>query len=272
MREYGQVQVSFWSNPDNVGLSDQGKLLAVYLLTGPHSNGLGCYRLPDGYVVADLGWNEKTVSKGFQELFRIGFCERCETTKYVLIPNFLKWNPVANQNVAKARESEFNRIPKNTSVFSSLCSSLKRFGNHWSNGFETVLKRYAKQEPIQSNPILPKPEPSTEGEGASAPDTPKRKKFTPPSLQEVKDYCAEKGYSFDPDRFIAHYTANGWRVGKNPMKDWKAACVTWQKGEPTRKVDPASHDGKPVKSSADLEAEARQTAERFKDLLGDESA
>lgn len=155
MREYGQIQCSFWSDPDAQGLSDDGKLLACYLMTGPHSNGIGCYRLPDGYIQADLGWTQQRVSKGFAELFQIGFSERCETTFFVLIPKFLKWNPIANGNVAKAREKEFEAISKKASVFAKLCDSLARFGNHWANGFETVLKEYAKQEPT-----LPEPEPT----------------------------------------------------------------------------------------------------------------
>lgn len=52
--------------------------------------------------------------------------------------------------------------------------------------------------------------------------------FVPPSEQEVADYIAEKGYHFDAGAFISFYTSNGWMVGKNKMKDWKAACKTWE--------------------------------------------
>jgi hypothetical protein len=147
MREYGQVQCSFWADSDIQSLSDQGKLLAAYLLTGPHSNGIGCYRLPYGYVQADFGWDAETVSKGFAELFEIGFCKRCESTDFVLIPKFIKWNPVANPNVAKSRQKEFEAIPKKASIYNELSHCLLAFGNHWANGFETLLKGYAEQDP-----------------------------------------------------------------------------------------------------------------------------
>jgi hypothetical protein len=52
-----------------------------------------------------------------------------------------------------------------------------------------------------------------------------------PTLEEVKAYCAERKNSVDPQRFIDYYSANGWRVGKNPMKDWKAAVRTWERNE-----------------------------------------
>lgn len=61
-------------------------------------------------------------------------------------------------------------------------------------------------------------------------------RFRAPTVEEVRQHCREKGYAFDPEAFVAFYESNGWRVGKNPMKSWKAACVTWQRREgPTGK-------------------------------------
>ena len=58
---------------------------------------------------------------------------------------------------------------------------------------------------------------------------PKREsRFVPPTLEEVKDYEAQKGYTFSAEKFWGYYESNGWRVGKNPMKSWHGACVTWQ--------------------------------------------
>lgn len=56
-------------------------------------------------------------------------------------------------------------------------------------------------------------------------------RFIPPTLEEISAYIAEKGYSVDPERFMAYYESNGWRVGRNPMKSWRAALVTWERGE-----------------------------------------
>ena len=57
------------------------------------------------------------------------------------------------------------------------------------------------------------------------------KRFTAPSLEEVKEYCEERKNNVDAERFIDYYTANGWKVGKNPMKDWKAAVRTWERND-----------------------------------------
>lgn len=56
-------------------------------------------------------------------------------------------------------------------------------------------------------------------------------KFKKPTLKELQSYCQEKGYTFDADAFIDYYESNGWRVGRNPMRSWKAACSTWQRKE-----------------------------------------
>lgn len=53
----------------------------------------------------------------------------------------------------------------------------------------------------------------------------------PPTVDEVAAYCREKGYSIDAEHFVSYYESNGWRVGKNPMKDWRAACRTWARNE-----------------------------------------
>ena len=58
-------------------------------------------------------------------------------------------------------------------------------------------------------------------------------KFSPPTLEEVRDYCIERRNNVDPQRFMDYYTSNGWRVGKNPMRDWKAAVRNWERGDKT---------------------------------------
>ena len=52
-----------------------------------------------------------------------------------------------------------------------------------------------------------------------------------PTLDEVSAYIRERGYTFDAEEFVAFYESNGWYVGRRKMKDWKMACVTWQKRE-----------------------------------------
>ena len=55
-----------------------------------------------------------------------------------------------------------------------------------------------------------------------------RRTFVPPTLDEVKAYCSERNNDVDPEKWHNHYEAVGWKVGKNPMKDWKAAVRKWE--------------------------------------------
>lgn len=55
-------------------------------------------------------------------------------------------------------------------------------------------------------------------------------RFLPPTLDEVADYCAQKNYNIDPEKFFNYYESNGWMVGKNKMKNWRAAVSNWAKG------------------------------------------
>ena len=65
--------------------------------------------------------------------------------------------------------------------------------------------------------------------GKVSKDIEPQKRFTAPALEEVKAYCVERKNNVDAERFINYYTANGWKVGKNPMKDWKAAVRSWER-------------------------------------------
>jgi hypothetical protein len=64
------------------------------------------------------------------------------------------------------------------------------------------------------------------------------------SIEEVSAYCQERGNKVDPQAWLDRYTANGWRVGRNPMKDWTAAVRQWERNDLGRSKPAAQ--GKPV--------------------------
>lgn len=59
-------------------------------------------------------------------------------------------------------------------------------------------------------------------------DPKKAKRFVPPTEEEVKAYCEERNNAVNPLKFISHYQSKGWKVGKEPIKDWKAAVRYWE--------------------------------------------
>ena len=86
-------------------------------------------------------------------------------------------------------------------------------------GCQTVAKRlpqYSKdKDSIEENSI----------------DSTPQKRFAKPTIEEVEAYCQERNKGVDAQRWYDYYSSNGWKVGKNPMKDWKAAVRTWERSE-----------------------------------------
>ena len=66
-------------------------------------------------------------------------------------------------------------------------------------------------------------------ESADTPQTKQVKRFSKPTVEEVAAYCKERNNNVDPQRFWDFYEAKGWKIGKSPIKDWKACVRTWEK-------------------------------------------
>ncbi|MCL2003260.1 MAG: DUF6291 domain-containing protein [Oscillospiraceae bacterium] len=107
------------------------------------------------------------------------------------------------------------------------------------DGNRNAAKSSETSEGEKNEPIKPSDSVSTAatvtvftgsiGRSASA-EPPKRTKFTPPSVDEVAEYCAERKSLIDAAQFCDYYASQGWRVGKNPMSDWRAAVRNWGRG------------------------------------------
>jgi regulator of protease activity HflC (stomatin/prohibitin superfamily) len=65
-----------------------------------------------------------------------------------------------------------------------------------------------------------------------------RRAFTPPTIEEVSAYVREKQLRIEPEKFIDHYEANGWKRGKTPIVSWKAAARIWSRNEKPTTKDP----------------------------------
>lgn len=157
MRDYGKVYSTFWSSEDMRALSEDGRMLALYLMSCPHGNMLGCFRLPDGYVVEDMQWESGRVSKGFGELFEKGFSYRCERTFWVFIRKHLEWNLVENPNVGIAAGKLFDSLSAPGHVKSLLVNALREHSPHFPvaklNDFETSSEPYANPFDTLSKPV-----------------------------------------------------------------------------------------------------------------------
>lgn len=90
---------------------------------------------------------------------------------------------------------------------------------------ETKEKKISKENP---NEIFPQSEQVEPGAEERKKVAPKKERFKPPTVQEVQDYCYERQNGIQAYTFVNFYQSKGWKVGNQPMKDWRAAVRTWE--------------------------------------------
>lgn len=146
MRDYGKVYTAFWTSEDVRAMTEDERTLALYLLTCPHGNMLGCFRLPDAYAAEDLAWQVERVSKGFAELSSKGYAYRCERSAWVVISRYLKWNQLENPNVGKAAGKMFEALTAPHEIKVLLVKALRDFSPAFPRAilekFESLSKAF----------------------------------------------------------------------------------------------------------------------------------
>ena len=99
-----------------------------------------------------------------------------------------------------------------------------------TDGYQTPPKEKEKEKAKEKTKAKEK-----EKNDGNRADKPRR--FTKPAVEEIREYCQERGNGIDPQRFYDFYEAKGWLVGSQPMKDWQAAVRTWEGREPAKPPD-----------------------------------
>lgn len=158
---YTRIDELIWKDAKLKKISNESKLLFIYLLSCQHRNVLGLYNLPKYYVQGDLGYPLETVSKGLAELFINGFITYDDESETVLVNNFLKYNPLENANQVTGALKVMKTIPK-TQLFYKLVDVIESSENERlgelkigiedyleSNGFERVIQTVTITVPEQ---------------------------------------------------------------------------------------------------------------------------
>ena len=96
---------------------------------------------------------------------------------------------------------------------------------------QTNLRQISEKSPPEIEIELEKEIKIEKEIDSSASTTTKRKRFEKPTLSEIEQYCIERNNHINAEQFYDYYESNGWKVGKNSMKDWKAAVRTWERSE-----------------------------------------
>ena len=195
------VNTTFWRDDYISSLDPSEKLLFLYLLTCPDTTIAGVYQIPIKIIAADTGFDKDMIVKILERLERDG--KVLYRDGWIAIKNFLK-HQSENPSVRAGVERELVSVPQDMIDFVTAC-----------------------RQPVDSlsDPDIVKYSKVKLSKGESKV---KQAVFNPPTPDEVQAYLdSQKAKFFDGEQFCDFYTARGWLIGKNKMKDWRAAVRTW---------------------------------------------
>lgn len=190
--------------------------------------------------------NEQPLNSCTTDVAReIGMLEHVDSVAYVLSKFFTLDENVFRQKRIDLEIKNYKSKLKSKSKAGKASAKARRSkALKGDTGVEQVLNTRSTNEQLTNNhkPITNNQEPIIKDmcPQAVTPDQkfndeiipkPKKpqKRFTKPAPSDIANYCEERKNFVDAEKFFNHYESNGWRVGKNPMKDWKAAVRTWEK-------------------------------------------
>ncbi len=218
MAIFRKINVDFWEDSKIVDdFTPEDRYFMLYLMTNPHTNQVGCYGLTIRQMEFETGYNKETILKLLKRFSEnLGVILYDENTKEVLIKNWYKYN--------------WTSSPKIMACILKEAKSIK--STEFQNYIDTLLIKYEYSIDtvyIQKHNKNKNKNKEEEKEKDIISTNSKTKNFQKPTLEEIQSYCSERKNNIDAQAFYDYYEANGWKVGKNSMKDFKAAIRTWER-------------------------------------------
>ncbi len=236
MAIYRNVHLTFWSDTKVTDeFTPEDKYFYLYLLTNPYTNLSGCYEISLKQISREMGYTQESIEgliKRFSEVHKIISYDK--NSKEILLINWSKYNWTKSSKFITALEKEIESVKS---------EQFKEFLRNRLYGIDTVSENEIyPMHTVSSTDGYPMDTTVTDTVTVSDTDTdsvadsdgmktdkPKRKKFAIPTVEEVEQYCFERNNKVDAEMFVDFYSSKGWMIGKNPMKDWKAAVRTWER-------------------------------------------
>ena len=263
MAVYRNISVTFWTDSKiDDDFTPEDKYFYLYLLTNPHTNICGCYEISIKQMTKETGYKSDIVKQELQRLEKehkvIVYDNK---TKEVLIINWSKYNWSKSEKVEKAvlrvsnqiKSQKFKKIIKALIDNTIIHNNIYRTVTDTVTGTGTVTAVSVDTDTDTDTAVDTDTDTATvvsigytypmhtlsktvkESEIAT-------NKFTPPTIEEIKAYCKERNSIIEPDSFYDYYESNGWKVGKNAMKDWKAALRRWERTQFENKSNSGSSE------------------------------
>lgn len=158
-------------------------------------------------LALDLDEKEENVQITIQYLLKSGLLEMCSDEEYYLPDT----KDSTGCETAAASRMRRCRAKKNKLERNNVTPMLQ-------SGYREKEKELEKDIEIEK-----------EIDSSAKSTTTKRKRFEKPTLSQITQYCLERNNCVNAEQFYDYYESNGWKVGKNAMKDWKACVRTWER-------------------------------------------
>lgn len=174
----------------------------------------------DEYVKKSLKWGIDKIRKTKQTLKENGLIDIVQRRKDGHIDGwYIKVSYIVSQRNIEDIKIEVENNNTDNQQIESKNTQIQQVGNATSGNEEiNALKEYINSLKIEIDMLKDNKDSSASKKGH-------------PSVEEVRAYCNERNNNVDPERFVDFYASKGWKIGKETMKDWKAAVRTWEKRE-----------------------------------------
>ncbi len=231
MKEFTKIERSFWETDEARDMTPEEKYFWMYLQTNANVNALGCYPFRMRKAMDETGYNKDTIEKLLDRMEGLELIRFSRKTMEVFLLNFpaISWS---RKTVTKrAMMGDLKEI-KSDMLKELLNRMLAREG-FFAEEPEGTAEDSEEPEGTTGNSRGREGEREREGEEKKnvKKESSAKRSFTPPTPEEVLEYCREKGLEYlEPQEFIDFYESKGWLVGKTKMKDWKAAARRWNRG------------------------------------------
>lgn len=214
MAKFRQIMSEYWTDPQMIEeMTSEDKYFYLYLLTNPQTRQCGIYQISARQMALETGYSEdacKALIRRFEEhhkKIRYNW-----ETRELAIKNWLKYNNINSPKTQTCIEREFTEVKDKSLI------------DYVKYPYDTPCKGYISENKTSGEEEKRREEEKEEKE--------KRNRFAPPTPQELTAYLLERHITaFTADKFIDYYQSRGWMIGKNKMKDWRAAVRTWQGNE-----------------------------------------
>ena len=187
-------------------------------------------------IAVSCGW-EKEPSEFVSALIQTGWLNKNENGCYSIHdwPDHQPWACNSKQRSETARKNIQKRWEAKRKAGDDTNSNTETIQpeyEQYTDGIQTVIPNgYGTDTPLPSSPILTLPIKEKDLLSDSPESGQTKKQFKKPSIEEITIYCQERKNRVDPDKFFNFYESKGWMIGKNKMKNWRSAIITWEKGE-----------------------------------------